>query len=210
VAAGAFVDTRHQFAGLFSLYEWVTGIVVVLVFLITLFALVRYRRRDDAYPRGRTEAKVAESVYALVLAGIAAVLIAATFRTEDRVDPVRANPGLRIEITAFQWQWRFAYPATGKVVTGTTHRPATLVVPVDTLIRFSGTSRDVIHSFWIPDLRFKRDEFPDRTTHFDLVFDRLGTLRGHCAEFCGLKHTDMNFDVRVVGADEFRRWAAAP
>jgi cytochrome c oxidase subunit 2 len=206
VAGGAFVDTRHQFAGLFSLYEWVTGIVVVLVFLITLYALVRYRRRDDAYPRARTEAKVAESIYALVLTAIAVVLISATFKTEARVDRSSAAGAIHIDITAFQWQWHFDV-AGSKVVTGTDRHPAVLLVPVHRRIHFTATSRDVIHSFWIPDVRFKRDAFPGRMTSFDLVFDHEGTLLGHCAEFCGLKHTDMNFTVRVVSFAEFNRWA---
>jgi cytochrome c oxidase subunit 2 len=197
-------DTRTEFGGLFSLYLWVTGLAVAAVFVATLYAVARYRRRTDE-PSRKDEAKLAESLYAVALAIVAVALVAATFRTEDRVDPVRPKPGLRVAITGFQWQWRFDYP-NGRSVLGTRDRLPVLVVPVDTLIRFTATSQDVIHSFWIPDVRFKRDTFPNRTTTFDLVFDHEGDLLGHCAEFCGLRHTNMDFIVRVVGADAFRRW----
>ena len=81
------VDTRHEFAGLFSLYLWVTGGVVAIVFAVTLFTVIRFRRRagDAGYPHGRNQAPLAESLYAVGLAVIAALLVAATFRTEDRV-----------------------------------------------------------------------------------------------------------------------------
>jgi cytochrome c oxidase subunit 2 len=197
-------DTRHEFGGLFSLYLWVTGLAVIAVFVITLYVVARYRDRAGE-PSWKDEAKLAESLYASGLAIVAVALVAATFRTEDRVDPVRPNPGLRVAITGFQWQWRFDYP-NGRSVLGTRDRLPVLVVPVNTLIRFTATSQDVIHSFWIPDVRFKRDAFPNRTTTFDLVFDHEGDLLGHCAEFCGLRHTNMDFIVRVVGAGAFRRW----
>jgi heme/copper-type cytochrome/quinol oxidase subunit 2 len=198
------IDTRHEFAGLFTLYLWVTVGAVVVVFAVTLFAVIRFRR-EDGPARGKDKAPLAETLYALGLAVIAALLLAATFRTENRVDPVRASPGLHIAITGFQWQWRFDYDS-GRSVLGTRDTLPTLVVPVDTLIRFTATSTDVIHSFWIPSVRFKRDAFPYRTTTFDLVFDHEGTLIGHCAEFCGLRHTNMDFYVRVVSADAFRAW----
>jgi cytochrome c oxidase subunit 2 len=84
-----------------------------------------------------------------------------------------------------------------------------LVVPANTEIRFRMTSIDVIHSFWIPYLRFKRDAFPGRATEFDLSFERPGAhVDGVCAEFCGLKHDQMVFDVQVMSRAAFQTWAA--
>lgn len=200
-------DTRSQFGHLFTVYQWVMIAVTAIVFALVLFALVRYRRRDDAYPRGRSKAPLAESLYAVVLAAIAAGLVTLTFRTEDRIDPVSRNPDVKIRVTAFQWQWRFDYPS-GKSVLGTFRREPTLVVPVDRRVQIELTSRDVIHSFWIANERFKRDAFPNRVTRFDLRFERPGTYLGRCAEFCGLRHAYMNFYVRVVPQAEFERWAA--
>jgi cytochrome c oxidase subunit 2 len=70
-------------------------------------------------------------------------------------------------------------------------------------------SVDVIHSFYVPDLLFKRDAIPGRTNVFQFVPDRLGTFHAQCAEFCGLDHTRMTFDVRVVSVPRFDAWLAA-
>jgi cytochrome c oxidase subunit 2 len=201
-----FADSSSQFGDLFSVYEWLTIAVAAIVVGFVLFALVRYRRRDGAYPRGKDKNTLAESIYALVLAAIAITLVTLTFRTEDKTDAVASTGGVRVDIVAFQWQWQFTYPESGKQVLGTTKRVPTLVVPVDTVVRFDGVSRDVIHSFWVPAARFKRDEFPKRHTQFDLSFDRVGTYIGRCAEFCGLRHTNMDFFVRVVPREAFDRW----
>jgi cytochrome c oxidase subunit II len=65
-------------------------------------------------------------------------------------------------------------------------------------IRFRMISRDVIHSFWIPSTRFKRDAFPERWTEFDLTFPKPGRYIGRCAEFCGLQHAGMSFVVKAT------------
>jgi cytochrome c oxidase subunit 2 len=86
-----------------------------------------------------------------------------------------------------------------------------LVLPAGSSVRFEMTSRDVIHSFWIPGFRFKRDVFPAQTTSFEVdVSDKTGFFRntGVCAEFCGLDHTQMRFSVRIVTPDEFDQWLA--
>jgi cytochrome c oxidase subunit 2 len=199
-------DTRSRFGDLFPVYEWLMIAVAAIVFGLVVFAIIRYRRRSDVAPRGKDKRPVAESLYALVLAAIAVMLVTLTFRTEDKIDPVARKGGVRLNVLAFQWQWRFRYPDFDKTVIGTAHHEPTLVVPVQTLIRVDGTSRDVIHSFWIPEQRFKRDEFPKRHTQFDLRFDRVGTYIGRCAEFCGLHHADMGFFVKAVPRREFRRW----
>jgi cytochrome c oxidase subunit II len=202
----SIADTRSQFGDLFSVYEWLTIVVAALVFGLVLFALVNYRRRDDAYPPGKDKHTVAESIYALTLAAIAITLVTLTFRTEDKTDAVASSGGVRVDIVAFQWQWQFSYPDYGKTVLGTRKRVPTLVLPVSSVVRFDGVSRDVIHSFWVPAARFKRDEFPKRHTRFDLTFDRVGTYIGRCAEYCGLRHTNMDFFVRVVPRESFDRW----
>jgi cytochrome c oxidase subunit 2 len=202
-------DTREEFGRLLSLYDGVLIAAAAVVFAVVLFALVRYRRREGRVSSGRSDAPVVESLYALTLALVAAVLVAFTFRAEERVTRVVGDPGLRIDVTAFKWQWRFAYPGKGvRPVVGSEGAPARLVVPADTTIRFTLTSRDVIHSFWVPETRFKRDAFPKRTTQFDLVFSERGAFTGRCAEFCGLRHADMTFTVEVLSPASFRSWLA--
>jgi cytochrome c oxidase subunit 2 len=203
-------DTRHEFHELFSeLYLPVTVSVGAIVATVVLVAAIRYRRRPGREPSRRSEAPVAESLYALMIAVVVGALLWATFTAEAKVDRVASDPGLRVDVTAFKWQWRFDYPDEGIPPTiGTDRHHAELVVPADTVVQFRLTSRDVIHALWIPAVKFKRDAFPGRTTTFDLVFDQPGTFPGRCAEFCGLEHADMTLEVRVMPPAEFQAWLA--
>jgi cytochrome c oxidase subunit 2 len=202
-------DTRHEFAGLFSLYEWVAIVTAVVVFAVVLFAAVRYRRRPGREPSARTEANLVELVFALVLAGVIAVLVHGTFTTENRVDAIAAGVQRQVEVTAFKWGWRFTYRGTGVSVVGDNERPPTLHLPVGEPLVFVQRSRDVVHSFWVPALRFKRDVWPDATTRFELTVERPGTYDGACAEFCGLHHTDMTFKVVAESRAQFDQWLAS-
>lgn len=203
----ALVDTRDEFDDLWALYLPIGAAVAAIVFGLVLFAVVRYRRRGAELPRGREGPPVVEGLYALLLAGVVVFLVAATFRTNDRETRLASHPGARVDVTAFQWGWRFTYPGEGVTVVGDDKRPPTLVVPTHTAVRFTLRSRDVIHAFWIPELRFKRDAFPKRETTFDLSFEEEGSMEtGRCAEFCGLAHGEMTFDVAAMAGPEFRDW----
>jgi cytochrome c oxidase subunit II len=202
-------DTRHQFEGLFSLYEWVTIVTAVVVFAVVLFAAFRWRSRPGRTPSKRVEAAVPELVFALVLVGVVVLLVHGTFTTEHREDAVAAGVQRHVEVTAFKWGWRFTYPGTGVSVVGDNQRPPTLHLPVGEPVVFVQRSQDVVHSLWIPALRFKRDVWPDDTTRFELTVDRPGVYAGRCAEFCGLHHTDMNFTVLAESRARFERWLSA-
>jgi cytochrome c oxidase subunit II len=202
-------DTRHEFADLFSLYEWVTIVTAAVVFGVVLFAAVRYRRRPGRAASARTEANAVEVVFALALAGVIAVLVHATFTTEHRVDAIASNVKQRVEVTAFKWGWRFTYTGSGVSVVGDNVRPPTLHLPVGEPVVFAQRSQDVVHSFWVPALRFKRDVWPDATTRFELTVDQAGVYHGACAEFCGLHHTDMIFLVIAESKQRFERWLAS-
>ena len=201
-------DTREEFQGLFSLYFWVLVGAGAVVTVLVLFALLRYRRRSGQAPWHRSEAKVVEIVYAALLAGFVGLLVWKTFGTEDKVDALAASPGVEVRVTAFQWGWRFTYPQSGVSVVGDQNGPPTAAFPTGTPVQFTIQSRDVIHAFWVPDLRFKKDAFPTFANRFDLVFDREGTYVGRCAEFCGLQHAGMSFLIQALSEDEFRAWLA--
>jgi cytochrome c oxidase subunit II len=201
----ALIDTREEFDDLWALYLTIGVVVAAIVFGLVVFTLVRYRRRGDELPGGREAPPIVEGLYALVLAGVVVFLLAATFSANDRQTELASDPGASVEVTAFQWGWRFTYPGEGVSVVGDDRRPPTLMVPTDTTVRFTLRSRDVIHSFWVPELRFKRDAFPERETTFDLSFEEEGVV-GRCAEFCGLAHGEMTFNVVAMTPPEFRDW----
>ena len=206
-ATSLAIETNSEdFQGLFTLYTAVGIAICVLVLGTIGYAIVRYRHRDGAAPRDVRGLKPLEAIWVGVVAAIVVVLVVASFRTESRVDAVSSDPAQTVHILAFQWGWRFTYPGTGVSMTGDGDNPPTLVVPADETVRFSIRSRDVIHSLYVPELRFKRDAFPDRSSEFDLVFDPGVTTVGHCAEFCGLGHDNMDFQVVSMSPPDFQRW----
>jgi cytochrome c oxidase subunit 2 len=202
------VDTRREYVSLQDLYLPIAIAVWVLFAAVVAFAIVRHRR-GAARPaaRRRTAPKV-EAAYVIGLTAIAVFLIWTTFGVMNRVDSVSAKPGLRVHVIASRWQWRFEYPGLGVVSADAGNRPTKLVVPVGTTIHFTGTARDVIHAFWVPERRFKRDLFAGGLTRWDLTWPRTGFFAGECGEFCGLNHASMRFNVEVVDRAAFRRWVA--
>lgn len=114
----------------------------------------------------------------------------------ERMQPGRGD-ALRVEATGEQWRWIFRHPDAGVETQGVLHLPAGR--PVEIAL----TSRDVIHSFWVPRLAGKLDAIPGRTTVLRLVADEPGTYEGLCAEFCGLDHAHMRFAVVVHAAEDY-------
>ncbi len=215
------VNTRQQYEDLLSIYLPIAGGVFVLILVLLLFVVVRYRSSDDRPTEGRSRAPVAEGIYAAVLTVVAAGLVVLTFSVMSeqeaggRADAVstgevssRGAPTIDIDVTAARWNWRFDYPRYGITQVGTGNNTPTLVVPVGN-VRFALTSIDVVHSFFIPEQRYKRDAFPERFNRFTLGFARPTFIRGggKCAEYCGLRHAYMEFNVRVLDRAAFERWA---
>jgi cytochrome c oxidase subunit II len=201
--------TRDDYQHLFGIY-WPIGVAIFAIVAGTIvYVAVRFRSSERRFPQGRDERRSLELGWLGVVAAIVALLLAFTYTSMDDLQAFEeARGGPLVEVTAAKWNWRFDYPRAGVSQVGGDRRPTTLVVPVDTPVRFRGSSVDVIHAFWIPELRFKRDLFPDRRTDFVLSFPNEGFLRqgGECNQFCGLLHATMTFNVRVVSRARFERW----
>jgi cytochrome c oxidase subunit II len=207
--APTLVQTRHQYEHVFGIYVPIAIGVFVVIVLAIAFAVIRYRRRSPERAARWHEHNPLEGAYAVLLAVIAAFLLYITFTAEHRVDTVAADerPALTIDVTGSKWEWTFTYPAYRFSVRSGTVGRQPLVVPTDEAIRFNLTSIDVIHAFWIPEVRYKRDLTPGSTQRIMLTFGRAGVFAGQCAEFCGLRHPDMVFTVHAVSSARFRAWA---
>lgn len=209
IGGTAQVSTRDEFSSLWwNVYVPVALFVIAAVFGAIALAIVRSRRSRRREPNHKPDDNPKELAYVIVLAGILAGLYFFTFRTGQEVDELSADPGLTVQATGFQWGWRFRYPGVAESIGGTWRNPPELVLPAQTTVRIEGTSTDVIHSFFVPYLRFKRDLFPRQVARFDVRFDEPGTYAGHCAEFCGLEHARMDFSVRVLPPARFQAWLA--
>ena len=197
----------HAFGIETTIAEIVFGLVVLA--MLVAFAESRRRRRRGRPGSGRAENNPLELSYVAVLAGVVGFLVWLSFTTNDAYYPVGdpPRPAMTVTVTAFQWCWDFRYQGTAVDVTarcGGGPIP-TLVLPAGRTVRVNLTSRDVIHSFWVPGLRLKLDIYPQHVNHFTFTL-RRGQWLGHCAEYCGLYHTDMMFRLRAVPPATFRRW----
>lgn len=111
-----------------------------------------------------------------------------------------------IEIDAAQWWWRVRYvPHTGPPV----ELANEIRLPVGERLNVTLTSRDVVHSFWVPSIAGKMDVIPGRLNRLALEPTRTGTFRGTCAEFCGASHAKMGFTVVVLERAAFDEWLRA-
>jgi cytochrome c oxidase subunit 2 len=207
----ALISTRHEYESLFAVYVPIAAGVFVVVALAIGFAVLRYRRRPRQDAARWSEHNRLEAGYALLLTATVAFLLYLTFSAEHSVDTVanRERPSLIVDVTAAKWEWQFAYPAYGITERSGTVGHAPLIVPTNEAIRLNLTSQDVIHSLWVPELRFKRDLIPGATEHVTLTFTQAGTFSGQCAEFCGLRHPEMVFTVRAMSPSAFADWARA-
>jgi len=205
----ALVDTRKEFEDLASTYLPIAIVVFALVLLGTIVPLFVFRARRRGEPSDREEPPWLPIGYAAVLIAIVALLVTLTFNAQDKISAKVTRPGLQVNVTAAKWNWRFDYPAQHISQIGGDSTPTSLVVPTGTDVRFNLTSLDVIHSFWVPYVRFKRDAFPRRTTSFVLSFPGVGyPTAGRCAEYCGLKHDQMIFTVEVMSRNDFNAWVS--
>ena len=209
-------NTRSLYEGLGTTYLIVAGIVFGVVAVAFAVMLIRYRAgRDPDRPPGETDKHTpSELAYVVVLVCVTAFLVTITFNTLSREDGItraaaRESHALRVRVIAAQWNWTFRYQG-GPVVTISPPRdgPTPLYVPVGRSVLFTGRSQDVLHQFWVPDLRFKRQIWPDHDEQWGMVFPNAGRFQGACNFFCGLYHDNMRFEVVALPAQQFDRWLA--
>lgn len=197
---------------LFSMYVAIA--LGVLVIGLLLYSLIRHRRRNNDLPK-QTEGNTALEVFYTIIPFIL-VAILFGFGLKVQIDQTKlAGDELRVNVTGFQWNWRFQYPDEGITIVGgpqkandPTDSPSLpeLVLPVDKRARFELVSADVNHAFFVPGFLTKRDLIPGIRNVIEVTPNKTGTYVGHCAEMCGLNHSQMNFRVRVVPQDEYSAW----
>jgi cytochrome c oxidase subunit 2 len=183
-------------------------VVAAIVWGLTTYAIVRYRRRGatpDQLPPQFSEDRRFEIAWTVMPIVTVLVLFWLTLSALARIE-ARTDGGIEVEITAFRWQWRIDYPTDGVSVVGLPGAPAEMVVPVGEPIHVTLSSPDVIHSFYVPVFLFKRDATPGRPTEFEFTVEEAGTYGGQCAEFCGVGHTAMKLTVVAVSRPEYEAW----
>ncbi|MRG92185.1 cytochrome c oxidase subunit II [Polyangium spumosum] len=175
----------------------------LLVTLVGGFFLFRYRRtavQKDPSRRvlGATHAIWLEAVVVVALFGmfISWWVIGFWQFMAIRVPPENA---LEIYVTGKQWMWKFAYPQGASTI-------STLYVPAGRPVKLILTSRDVIHSFYVPDFRLKQDALPGRLSTLWFEVKEPGRYDILCTEYCGVSHSTMWGEVIALPPEEYERW----
>lgn len=175
-------------------------IATIVVLLVTALLLVPFLRRRERPVNRRLFLWTGVALPLVTLSGLVPYVM--TVGHEMRA-PLRGDR-LIVEVTGFQWWWAMSYKRAGDRFTTTSANELRLPAgePVELLL----VANDVIHSFWVPNLAGKTDMIPGRVNRMVIEADQAGVSRGQCAEYCGLQHALMAFDVIVMPRDEFDEW----
>jgi cytochrome c oxidase subunit 2 len=195
---------------LWSLMLWVSAAVFTIVLAFVFAAVLRgVRRSSTESPASISAHTLSRSVGAAVAVTVVILigLLVASVWTGRTVASLHASSAVTIDITGHQWWWEIEYE--DGVPSRRVRTANEIHIPIEQPVVFKVTSRDVIHSFWVPNLQGKRDLIPGYTTAIWLQADRAGVFRGQCAEFCGLQHAHMALDVIAEPRADFERWLDA-
>ena len=217
--------------GLHMLAFWICVGIGVVVFGALFWAVFRHRKSRGAVAadfRENTRLEIAWTIIPFLILVIMAV--PATKALEMMSDT--SNADLTIKITGQQWRWRYDYindgigffssldaKSTQASKRGSGIDPATidqyllnvdnpLVVPTHKKIRFLTTAGDVIHSWWVPALGFKKDAVPGFVNEIWARIDTPGTYRGQCTELCGVGHAFMPIVLVAMDQPDYDQWLA--
>ncbi len=177
----------------------ITMIGATGVFLAALLFFVKWKRRSDTDPTPRVQPTFIHELF--FIGGpllLFLVFFAVGFPQYMRLS-TPPEDAMDVFVQGKQWMWKFAYP-------GGPNSLDVLRVPAGRPVRLLITSRDVIHSFFVPALRIKQDALPGRYTQTWFNADRPGRYEIFCAEYCGLTHSGMFAELVVMPASDFDTW----
>lgn len=230
-AAAGWID--HQFALTFV----IMGIVFLAAQLSLGYIAWRYRETPSSppvtYSHGNTKLEIIWTALTTVLF-VGLNLMGSSVWASQRFEPAEAG-ATQVEVTGMQFAWYFRYPgadgAYGKTKTSLMDPSAggeaavgldtsdasakddvvtgTMYLPVNREVDLSMRAVDVIHSFFVPNLRFKQDAVPGLNIHMHFKPTEIGEYEIACAELCGLGHYKMHGMVHVVSQEDFDKWLAA-
>jgi cytochrome c oxidase subunit 2 len=204
---GEFTTAASDYAvhldRLFWLLVVISGLIMLLVMVLVVTFIIRYRRGSNA-PRGelpeifKRDVEIGWTVATLFLF-LFIFWWAGSTQLAALAPPDNA---LEIHVVAKQWMWRVQHPNGAREIDA-------LHVPAQTPVRLVMTSEDVIHDLYLPALRLKQDILPGRYTYEWFTANKTGTFYLTCAEFCGTDHSRMSGKLVIMTPQEYARWSAA-
>jgi cytochrome c oxidase subunit 2 len=193
------IDTLHYFV------ISATMLGVLLITGIGGYWLLRYRRRQSSEPPSYRTREALKDVLprwleVVLITGLLGLFVLFWFVGYRQYVRLRVPPpnSLDVYVVAKQWMWYFTYPHGGS--------NAILYVPTHQPVRLLMTSRDVIHSFYVPQFRIKQDVLPGRYTTVWFEVEQPGTYDIFCTEYCGTGHSTMRGRVIALSPEDYERF----
>ena len=215
--------------GLHMIILWICVVIGVIVFSAMFVSIVLHRKSTGHEPAQFTHSTKAEIVWTIIPVLILVVMAVPATKALVNME-VAPETEMTVKITGFQWRWKYEYiedeisfissldaesNATRRLESGKDPVDVTnylldvdkpLVLPANTKIKFLITADDVIHSWWVPALGWKRDAIPGFINEAWTEIMEPGTYRGQCAELCGKDHGFMPIVLEVLPRDEYAAW----
>ena len=211
---------------------WICVAIGVIVFSAMFVSIVLHRKSKGHEPAQFTHSTKAEVAWTIIPVLIL-VFMAVPATTALINMEVAPETEMTVKITGFQWRWKYEYiedeiefissldaasNAARMLASGTNPESVDnylrevdnpVVLPAETKIKFLITADDVIHSWWVPALGWKRDAIPGFINEAWTEIMEPGIYRGQCAELCGKDHGFMPIVLKVLPKDEYREWVRA-
>ncbi len=214
----------HEVHDLHMIIFYICVAIAVAVFGVMLYSIIYHRKSRGAEASNFHESTTVEIIWTVApLLILIAMAIPATNTLIDMYDNKDAE--IDIQITGYQWKWRYTYlnedvdffsvlstpqdqidNKAEKNVNYLLEVDKPLILPVNTKVRFLLTSKDVIHSWWVPELAVKKDTIPGFINESWAIIDEPGIYRGQCTELCGAGHGYMPIVVKAVSKEEYKKW----
>ena len=190
---------------------WIAGAVVGVITLVLILWPAMFHRAkagQSEFPKQTQYNIPVEIAYTLIPFVIVAVLFYFTAVKQTEIVEKTSDYKHEILVDGFQWSWQFSYPEAGPkaVATGTPAAPPTLYVPIGEKVRYTITSNDVVHGFWIPAFMIQIQNIPGVENQIEFTAKKVGTYPGRCNILCGRQHSQMLFNVKVVSVAEYKSY----
>ncbi len=216
----------NQVYELHMLILWICVAIGIVVFGAMGYSIYYHRKSKGAVAAHFHESTALEILWTVIPVIILVTMAIPATKTLIAMEDTAA-PDLTIKVTGYQWKWQYEYLDEGINFFSTLSTPRDqiysaaaknknyllevdnpLVVPINKKIRILTTASDVIHSWWVPDLGWKRDAIPGFINDNWTRIEKEGIYRGQCAELCGRDHGFMPIVVKAVSEEEYRKWVA--
>jgi cytochrome c oxidase subunit 2 len=191
-------DYSRQVDDLYIFLIWLSLFFFVLIAGVAIYSMVKYRHKPGnvtPHITHNTQLEVTWTVVPLVL------VIFIFFWGFKGYLQASVPPGdaMEIQVTAQKWTWTFEYPDGNRAINE-------LHVPLGKPVKFVMSSQDVLHDFFVPDMRVKHDVLPNRYTEVWFTPTVAGPHRITCAEYCGKGHSDMQAKIFVDNDADYQKW----